>query len=63
MPMGSATCRSLIEAPVTAFRLAIKKSAYLQYPSSPRLRQTEAVKNSFDRLVCLRFFSISRPKT
>ena len=63
MPMGSVTCRSLKDSPVTAFTLDRKKSAYLQYASSARLSATEAVKKSFDRFLFCACFSIRRPKT
>ena len=60
--MGSATRSNFKDSPVTAFKLEIKKSAYLQYPRRPRLSTIDAVKKSFDRVGRCAFFSINRPK-
>ena len=47
MPTGSAIFRSGTERPVTALKFSIKKSAYLQYASRPRLATAERASASF----------------
>ena len=62
MPIGSAICSSGTESPVTALKFAIKKSAYLQYPSRERLKSTDAAKKTLAGLLP-RYFPIRRPNT
>ena len=59
MPIGSAIFKSGSESPVTALKFAMKKSAYLQYPSSAKLSATESERKSFFLLTR----SMSRAKT
>ena len=47
MPIGRAIFKSGSESPVTALTFSIKKSAYLQYPSSAKLSASESVRKSF----------------
>ena len=61
MPMGSATWSSGTDRPVRRLKPLMKKSAYLQYPSSPRLMTAETHRQSFAPAGRLRYFSASRP--